>query len=476
MLTLPAAIKPANIQIGEIVRHPVVMFGLVLLGGWLGVLMPGSAPWLSALSALFMSLIQMAAFPFVILAVYFGTQRLASVPGAGRVLVKMIVLALLAMFLCTVIGVLVASVTGAGGLSPAQSTQLGQLALGAEQGVHMAMHGDAASQAVSWDVAALVPDNLFGALAYGAAPAVLIGVLCFGAAVAVQAPRMSESLSGILEGAYRALESLVHRFNALLPVAAFVLAAAATATAGLQAITLLSGFLLAFLLAALLVSAMAIGVLCWRLKKAPWPVLLALREPITVCLFSPVATAAVPGFIQVMSSQFGFSRALVELSSPIAPVFLKAGEAMFFAVLAIFIANLYHHTLSAGEVVSICVLSWSAALWSVGIPGAKSLILGSFVLASMGLPLEAVLPVFILVEVLCEGPRNLLSLLISSALIALVADGLYINNGQVSEAWQPASLKLVFSRKQLILSYFLVALALLAVFCAGVGAGLNAAS
>lgn len=476
MFPMPSVIKPATIQIGEIVRHPVVMLGMVLLGGTLGALTPGSAPWLSALSKLYLSLIQMAAFPFVILAVYFGVQRLPSVPDAGKLLLRLVLMALLAMLLCTLIGALVAGLTSAGShFSPAQVAELGKLALDSEPGFAMAMRGRE-SDVAAWNVSALVPDNLFGVLAYGPAPAVLVGVLCFGAAVAVQAPVRANALSAIFEGIYRALESLVHRFNTLLPLAAFVLAGAATATAGMETIVLLGGFLLAFLAAALLVCAMALGIICWRLKKSPWPVLVALREPITVCLFSPVATAAVPGFIQVMSGQLGFNRALVELCSPIAPVFLKAGEAMYFSMLAIFIANLYHHPLAAADVALICVLSWTAALWSVGIPGVKSLVLGTFVMASLGLPLEAVLPVFLLVEVLCEGPRNLLSLLISSALIALVADGLYINFGQVSEAWQPATLKLVFSRRQMMLFFVLASIALAGVFCAGVGFGLYAAS
>lgn len=474
MFHMPHGVKPATIQLGEIAHHPLIMLSLVLLGGWAGTVMPASAPWLSALSTLYLSLIQMAAFPFVVLAVYFGVQRLPGLPRAGRLLLQLALMALAAMLLCAVVGVLVASVGRAGdGLSVAQTTALGRLAL-AEPGFEMSMRG-ADTAPAPWDMAALVPSNLFGALAYGAAPAGLIAVLCFGAAVAAQAPARAGALSAILEGIYRALESLVQRFNNWLPLAAFVLAAATTAKAGLEAILLLGGFLAAFLVAALLVCALAIGIICWRLKKTPWPVLMALREPITVCLFSPAATAAVPGFIQAMSVQLGFNRGLVELCSPIAPVFLKAGEAMFFAVLAIFVANLYDHALSAGDVVSICLLSWAAALWSVGIVGAKSLILGSFVLASMGLPLEAVLPVFMLIEVLCEGQRNLLSLLIASALIALVADGLYINSGQVSEAWHPPTVKLAFSRKQVMLSLLLMAIALLGVFCIGIGVGLHAA-
>ncbi|GJJ00713.1 hypothetical protein RugamoR64_12510 [Duganella rhizosphaerae] len=467
--------KPAMFQIRDIFQHPATLLGAMLLGGWIGTLFPGSAALLAALSLLYLSLIQMAALPFVILAVYFGLQRLPAEPGSGARLARLAAMALLAMLLCAVVGVLAASLGGAGsGMSAAQTAALGRLALRSESQFSMSLRGDD-GVAEPWDIGALVPDNFFGVLAYGSLPSVLIGVLCFGAAVSVQDPQRSAQLSGIFEGMYRALESLVNRFNTLLPAAAFVLAAAATASAGVEAIVLLGSFLATFFAAAFAVCAAAIAVICWKLKKSPWLVLMALREPITVCLFSPVAVAAVPGFIQGMSVRLGFSRGMVELVSPIAPVFIKAGEAMFFAVLAIFISNLYHHALTASEIALICALSWAAALWSVGIAGVKSVLLGGFVMASLGLPLEAVLPVFMLVEVLCEGPRNLLSFLISSALIALVADGLYINNEQDSEVWHPSTLKLVFTRKQALSVLFLLLIALFTVFCAGVGYGLRKA-
>jgi aerobic C4-dicarboxylate transport protein len=89
------------------------------------------------------------------------------------------------------------------------------------------------------------------------------------------------------------------------------------------------------------------------------------------------------------------------------------------------------------------------------------------------LPLEAVLPVFILIEVLCEGARNLLSFLVSSALIALVSDGLYINQWKVFDVVPPPALKLAFDRRQALSGLVLMAMALLTVFCAGVGYGLR---
>jgi Na+/H+-dicarboxylate symporter len=235
----------------------------------------------------------------------------------------------------------------------------------------------------------------------------------------------------------------------------------------------LSSFLGAFFAATFIVSALCIALIGWRLKKSPLAVLMALRDPITVCLFSPVAVAAVPGFIEGLSAKLGLSRALVELVSPISPFFIRAGEALFFSVLAIFIANLYGQDLSLGDIALICLLSWTAALWSLGIVGVKSVVLGTFVLTSFGLPLEAVLPVFILIEVLCEGARNLLSFLVSSALIALVSDGLYIDEEKFSDLWHPPTLKLVFDRRQALFGLALLAIALLMVFCAGIGYGLR---
>jgi hypothetical protein len=54
-----------------------------------------------------------------------------------------------------------------------------------------------------------------------------------------------------------------------------------------------------------------------------------------------------------------------------------------------------------------------------------------------------------------------------------VSDGLYINRGQVSEAWDPFSITFLLGRRQVILGSFLLVVAFLAVFCAGVGFGLR---
>lgn len=462
-------------RLKDIVQHPALLVAAVLLGGWMGSLFPSAAQFWTGVGELYFALIRMAALPLVVVAVFFGLQRMTQLPGSLARLPWLLLLSALAMGFSAGVGVLVASLSAAGsGLSAADAGALGELSLVTESPWVMGLHSEAEAPAEQWRLGTLVPDNLFGVLAYGSLASVLVGVLAFGLAVAAQETEQAQSFTRILEGLYRSLEAMVERINSLLPAAAFVLAAAATASAGLTTIFLLGGFLGAFALAALVVLAVSTALLCWRLQSSPWAVLGALREPITLCLFSPVAVAAVPSFIHAMSVRLGFSRGLVEFFAPVAPVFLRAGEALFFAVLAIFVANLYGRVLSPGDVLLICLLSWAAALWSVGVVGVKSVTLGGFVLAFLGLPLEAVLPSFLLVEVLCEGPRNLLSFLVGCGLIALVSRGLSIQASDDLPA--PASelrLGLRLSRRMAWLSLALLGLALLTVFAAGVGVGLR---
>lgn len=461
-------VKPATIQVREILQHPAVLFGLVLLGGWTGLMWPAHAGAYAAVAALYLALVQMAAYPFVLLAVYFGLQRLTGLDQARRLLGQLLGVSVAATLACAVLGVLVASLSGTGAdLSASQVNAFGHLALRQEGGLALALHGSEAAPAAPWNASALVPGNLFGALAYGAMPAVLVAVMLFGWAVASQGAGAAGALNAILEACYRALESLVHRFNHLLPVAAFLLAATATAAAGADTIVLLGGFLAVFLAVTGALCAALIGLISYRLRTSPFKVLVALREPLTVCLFSPAAVAAIPGLIASMSDRLGYSRGLVELCAPIAPAFVKAGEALFFAVLAVFVAHLYGVPLGVAGSAHICLMAFAAAWLSIGIVGAKSVVLGSYMLAWLGLPLEALLPVFMLVEVLCEGARNLLSLLVAAGLIALVAEGLYIDEAQESQA-----LHIAFSRAQLLLVTGLILAALASVFSAGLGAGL----
>ncbi|WP_229423813.1 cation:dicarboxylate symporter family transporter [Massilia frigida] len=454
-------------------RHPAALLSTLLLGLWVGVLWPGGAGLFAALSSIYLALLQAFALPYIVLAVYFGLQRMPAAGAHWRRWLAVTVPALLAMPLCALGGVLLAGVSAAGaGLELPQQMALGRMALGAGDAA-ISLYGAEPPLVARSQIAQFVPRNLYAVLAAGTLPSVLIGVLLFGAAVATQRRDVTNHLSIILEAVYRALEAAIGSINAGLPLIAFVLAAAASAGAGDGSTGLLIGFLATWLAAVLLASLVAGALICWRLKAHPWTVMTALREPVTVCLFTPAGAAALPEFIAALSVRLGLRRGASELVMPVAPVFVRCGEALFFAVLAVFIANLYGRPLTLSESAMVVLLACWSALCSIGTVGVKTVLWSGVLQASLGLPMEALLPALAAVEVLCAGPRNLVTYLSAAVLVALVSTARPLQTAVVHAA-QPAPVwPMVLTRRQAWLGASLLTAALLAFFCAGVGFGLR---
>ncbi len=456
-----------------ILHQPAALLAAMLLGAWCGLAWPAGSPLFAALAALYLSLVQAATLPFLALAVYFGLQR--SVAGGapwGR-LAMLLATGLAGMFLCALAGALLTSAAAGGaGMAPEQAAALGRLTARAEISAPISLRGEEPMQAGIPVAPDLVPANLYAALAAGAVPSVLLGVILFGAAVATQKMERTAQLGSILEAVYRGLEGVIGLVNTGLPLIALVLAAAAVGAAGNEAI-LLGGFLGSWGVAALLASGLALAALCWRLKSGPGPVLAALRMPLTVCLFSPVSTAALPEFIDALSVRLGFARGPVELLASALPVFARSGEALFYAVLAVYAANLYGHALALHDVVLVAAFSCWFTLATSGLPGAKAALWSGVLQARFGLPLEALLPVLVAVEALCEGTRSLVSYLAAAALVALSAAPVRLSSGATGSNTEAAPLLLVLGRRQAIVSLLLLAGTFLLVFCAGMGAGLR---
>lgn len=456
-----------------IVHHPAALLGAVLLGAWAGMLWPQGAPLFAALSSIYLSLIQVAALPFLVLAVYFGLQRMAAAGEQWRRLGGLALLGLLLMLLCALGGAMLASLGAAGaGLDAGQEASLGRMAMHAEAPAVVSLHAPEPPVATP-AVPPLVPHNLYAVMAFGSAPSVLIGVLLFGAAVAVQRPEASRQLNAILEAVYRGMELAIRCVNTGLPLTACILAAAATSAAGGESIGLLTGFLATWYGSVLLCCALVAGLLAWRLKAHPWQVLTALREPVTVCLFAPVGAAALPEFIEALSVRLGFSRGVVEIMASICPVFIRTGEALYFAVLAVFVAHVYGRPPGVADLLLISFLAGWTALWAIGVPGMKAALWAGVLQASLGLPLDAMLPVLLLLEVLCEGARNLVSYLAAAVLIALGCEAVLPRHAPAAGGAVAAPLLLVLGRRQAWLGAGLLAAALLLVFGAGIGAGLR---
>jgi Na+/H+-dicarboxylate symporter len=459
-----------------LLRNPFTLAGSLLLGAVVGKVAPSVVPSLATASTAYLSLLNMGAVPMIVVAVFLGLRRILSLPGAGARLAALVLGGALAMAACALVAATLAQMVGAGGhMSSREVTMLGAMSLTADSvtSVTLKPEAEVAEPAVgsTWRV----PDNFFFALAFGSLPAILLCAVFFAVAFAAQPAAQARWLQAQLEPIYRTLELLIDRLNDFLPVVAFALAATVASAASSEGLLLMRSFLFPYFATVLLVVWVSAAVMALHLGRPQMMVLQALRKPIVVSLFASGPAAAIPGFIQAMCNQLGFRRDLVEFAAPLAPAFLRAGEAVFYAVLAVFVANVYGRTLGPMDVLLICGAATAAALVSVNAAGVRSLAAGALVLAYLDLPMEALLPAFMLLEVICEGPRNVLSIMISGALLALVSKGLPSEApaAVASPTAGAQSLRFALTRGRAAVAAALVALAMAAAYLAGLGLGMR---
>lgn len=408
--------------------NPLILLLCLLAGAAAGSAAPGVAEPAFVLGQVYLALINMVAIPLMVVATFFGLRQTLALPQPARRSLMIVVLAVGLVFASALLGTIFGYVTDPGGnLSVANRAYLGSVVLSsaagnAELSLFDADAQNATSAVHAWG--AFLPDNFFRALAQGQPLGILICAILFGLAFASMGKARSNALMGIFEAIYRTFETIISRVNLLIPVLVFGLAAHFAASADGQVLRSMSSFIATFVALSLLLAIFA-TVLVWRNSAAPLlTVLSCLKTPALISLTSASSTAGVPDTIRAMSAKLGYSRGIVELVVPAASIFVRAGSAVYFALLAVFVANIYGHALDGTGLMLICLGATMSAFASAGTSSFAVVASGSVVLSLLNLPVEAALALFLAIDLICEAPRNLLSTLCCCVLIVLVCKGL----------------------------------------------------
>ena len=436
-----------------------LLFCLVA-GSVAGVYAPSLGEFAYVIGQMYLSAVSMAAIPLLVVATFFGLRQTMALPFPGRRILMIAGVALLMVVTCAATGLAFGWVAAPGTQLDTESrSHLGALVL--QQGdnggnIEIRLLGDDSLEQTTdrlWS--SVVPDNFFHALAEGRSLGILSCALLFGMGFAALSRTQNNTLNNLFEGAYRALELIITRANFLLPVVAFGMAAHILSQSQWLTIKAMGGFLLHFIALAMLLSSIAIGIIHQRGSQPLLSVLHHLKTPMLVSLVSSSTTASIPHTIEAMSARLGFSRGIVELVVPTASVFLRAGSALYYVLLTLFVANLYDRSLNASDIGMICAGATLAAFASAGNNSLTNVAYAGIVLSMLQLPIEAALALFVAIDLICEGPRNLLTLLAGCALIAIVSAGLPSERITAPEAGnaiaQDRPLQFVFTRAHIVL-------------------------
>ena len=411
-----------------IANSPLALLVCALAGGVAGWFMPFLSHAGLLIGQLYMAFINLAAFPLLVVITLFGLKRTLQLPKPLSRFFMIAVYAVVIVFVCSVIGVLMSSIVGIGqNLEQEKLQYLGgvvQAAGGESIDARMEFFGkeQPAQNPSQW--AAMVPQNYFKVLTDGKILGILICTIILGLGTAWVDKKKSSYFMDILDGIYRALEIIISQVNVFIPLLVFAMSAYFAATATPATLKAMGGFVAFYAGMALAISCLALVFISKKSKLAFVDVVSALKTPMLISLTSSNSTASIPDAIHAMSSKLGYSRGVVEFVVPSASVFMRSGAALYFAGLAVFIGNLYGQVLDFESFLMVCLMATMAAFASAGHSGVAVVGFAATLLHALKLPVEAALILFVAIDHLCEGPRSLLSLMLGCVLIVLVSQGL----------------------------------------------------
>jgi hypothetical protein len=456
-------------------NNPWLFIGLPMLGAVVAWLLPSASLWFNPLLKIYVDLLNLFVVPLILLAIVFGLANFSRLPNSPVRFLVAVSLGFAGLLACGAVALVVGALLSPGsGLTEMNQWNLGQLSLSHEsiQTLHLFEASEHPPDGLVYE---FVPDNLFHAFANGSLGLSMVGALILGLGFALLPTKVSKPLFDRLEFIYQALEILITTINKMLPMVAFAYAVHLMAGIGQGGLGLISEFMKPFVISVLFSGGFLLWVISFSAGTSILKTMGALKESLLISFLARNSAAGVPSVIHCLCDIFGFRRAMVKFFAPLFPFFFQAGEVIFLTLLAMFVANLYQSPLSPLDHLQILMLSMFCSFVSRAMVGSGTLIMAGYMNQFFKLPFEAILPAFVIIEMVVAGFKSVLSVLLSCAVISVISKGLS-RETQTDEADTEAVPKhspIAFSIDKpalMVLAAMVLAL-LITVFSIGVGLG-----
>ena len=384
----------------------------MIIGIVVGIFMGEDASIFKPLGDFFIQLIKMLVVPLVFVSIVSGAAALGETKSAGLVGG----LSIGYMMITTVISISVALMLGAIFQPGANVAADGMTAIA--QAGEAAAESAAPATAGFWDtVIGMIPANPIEALSTGNILQIIIFGLFLGFGISALAAEKRRMLTNGLNNILEALIWCIGKVMYVAPFGVFGLIADATGTFGFDILMQVANVLWLDLIA---VAIIGLGL---------YPLTVALlsrvslksyfREMIKpqIVSFSTASSLATLPVNMEACDRMGISKQTSGFVLPLGATINMSGNAIYYALLATFFAQLYGIDLGMTEYVSITIVCALGAIGQAGVPGPT--LLAAAVLVSAGIPLEG-LPLFYALDRIFDMIRTTLNISGDAACAAVV--------------------------------------------------------
>ena len=376
----------------------------MILGVIVGSILGTDAKYIKPIGTMFLNAINMIIVPLVFSSMTLGITSIHDPQKLGRVGLKTLALYLGTTILATIIGISFGSLFQPGeglSLQPTKAVELSN------------------TPDISTILLTIIPSNPIAALAQGNVIQIIVFSILLGLAINFAGAK-GKPLLAVIESLADVMYRLTSIVMAFSPIGIFALMAWVAGNFGVAVFLPLLKFILTLYGASLVhVAFVFCGILWLMAGLNPLPFFKGMKDAMVMAFSTCSSAATLPVAMHCVQENLGVSKNISGFVLPLGITINMNGTAIYQAMSAVFIAQVYGVPLDITKLVTISLAATLSAIGTAGVPGSGFIML-SVVLASVGLPLEG-LAIMIGVERLREMVATTMNILGDAVVTVYIA-------------------------------------------------------
>ncbi|WP_022852746.1 dicarboxylate/amino acid:cation symporter [Thermodesulfatator atlanticus] len=347
----------------------------IVLAIFIGLSAPGLPPKIALIGDIFLRLLKMVIAPLIFASVYTSLAGLGNISRIKNIGLKTLAYYMATTSLAVITGLVFVNVFRPGANANFEKTTQ-----------QIAVKGLTITDLVK----SLIPENPVKSLAQGDVLPTIFFAFVFGLATLSLNEKSRTNLFSFFEAVNDALIALIRWIIRLTPLGVFAIVSNIVAEKGITPILELSSYVITVVLALFFHAAFTLSLLLFLFaREKPWRYFFKIREAPMVAFSTASSSATLPISLEVAEEKAKVPKKIAGFVLPLGATVNMDGTALYEAVAAMFIANIYHVPLGLHEQILIFLTATLASIGAAGIPSA-GLVTMTLVLQAVGLPLEGI--------------------------------------------------------------------------------------
>jgi len=346
----------------------------IISGFLLGVYFPGFSKKIQLLGEIFLTLLKLIIVPLVFTSVFVAIISLGNIKKFKNLGTKTLMYYFTTTGLSIILGLILVNL-----IKPGENFQVPYTIENVPKIKTLSF------KELIWSI---IPSNPFESFVKGEILQIIFFSIIFGLSVLTLDKHKISSLINFFDALNHALINLTKWIIKLTPVGVFSLVSYTVAEVGVDIIFPLGKYVITVVLGLLIHAFFTLALLGFFLGKYnPYSYLIKVREALFLAFSTASSAATLPVTLELAEEKGKIKNEVAGFILPLGATINMDGTALYEAVAAVFIANIYGISLSFSQLFTIFLTATLASIGAAAIPGA-GLVMLTLVLTSVGIPLE----------------------------------------------------------------------------------------